>query len=351
MVRALNWLNSQALPGTEGEAFPLAEQVSRTGHSGYFGFSASQNGVLAYITGGLQWTSELLWFDREGKRLSTVGKPGTYWSLSLSPDEKRVAVNHMSSTLDTSDIWIHELTRDSSSPFTFGRGVINSTPVWSPDGSRIAFSSDREGNSFIYQKDTSGTGKEGLLLQTKFILDRVILDWSHDGRFIVYEETDAKTKFNLWLLPMTGDHKPVPLLQTEFNETQGQFSPDGRWVAYTSDESGIGQIYVRPFPASGGKWMVSTSGGRQPRWRGDGKELFYVAPDGQLMAVEIRAGSSSKPFEATVPKALFQAFQAGVLDYTASFYFFSDVTADGRRFLINTVPKGGNESAINVVVN
>jgi hypothetical protein len=139
------------------------------------------------------------------------------------------------------------------------------------------------------------------------------------------------------------------LLQTEFNETQGQFSPDGRWLAYTSDESGAAeQVYVQPFPATGDKWPISNSGGWQPRWRGDGKELFYVAPDGQLMVVAILAASNSTHFKASVPQAL---FQTAMPNRQQSFLFFYDVTADGRRFIINTDPRGGSQSVINVVVN
>src|SRR5262249_33791103 len=157
-----------------------------------------------------------------------------------------------------------------------------------------------------------------------------------------------KTKSDLWLLPMIGDHQPEPLLQTEFNETQAQFSPDGRWVAYTSDESGDEQIYVQPFPPSGGHWQVSNSGGRQPRWRGDGKELFYLAPDGTLMVVAIRSGSTSGThFEWNGPQHL---FRTGTRTFLNSQSFNYDVTADGRRVLVNTPPDEGTQS-VNVVVN
>jgi eukaryotic-like serine/threonine-protein kinase len=149
-------------------------------------------------------------------------------------------------------------------------------------------------------------------------------------------------------LPLSGDRKPVPFLQTEFNENQGQFSPDGRWMAYTSDDSGIEQIYIQPFPASGGKRLISSSGGGQPRWRGDGKELFYISPDRQLMAVSIRTGSDSSHCEVGVPTPL---FQAGIRYSFASRFFYYDVTADGQRFLVNTVPEAGSLSTVTVVVN
>jgi serine/threonine protein kinase len=178
-------------------------------------------------------------------------------SVSVSPDGRYLAipgtVGNRSQLLVRALNWLN----GQALPGTEGAQF----PFWSPDGSHIAFRSSREGNQLVYQKDTSGTSKEELVLEGKSY-PPIPLDWSHDGRFIVYEDFDAKTKSDLWLLPMTGDHKPVLLLQTEFNETQGQFSPDDRWVAYKSDELGEDQIYVQPFSASGGKWRVSNSGGR-----------------------------------------------------------------------------------------
>ncbi len=330
---------------TAGEAFPVAEQGNLPLTFGHIGFSASRNGVLTYLTGEFPWSSELLWFDREGKRIGTVGKPGTYGGVMLSPDEKRAAVTHLSS--DLVEIWLHELTRDSSSPFTFGPEWSNN-PVWSPDGSHIAFRAFRGSNISIYQKDASGTSKEELVFQGKSSIP-VPVDWSHDGRFLIYDEIDPKAKDDIWLLPVTGERQPVPLLpQAEFNQNLGQFSPDDRWVAYTSNESGMDQIYVQPFPVSGPKWMVSTSGGRQPRWRRDGKELFYVAPDGKLMAVAIRTHASKVHFEASQPQPLFQTSIPSNIPLRQSFFY--DVTADGRRFLVNTV-QGGLNQAINVWVN
>jgi Tol biopolymer transport system component len=332
---------------TTGDAFPVAEQVGGIIVANYHSFSVSQNGVLAYVAGSTLWrTSELLWFNRQGKRIGTVGKPGSYNWVSLSPDEKRVAVIQRLSS-SSLDIWIHELARDSASRFTFGPRR-NYSPIWSPDGSRIAYVSNRE-SPVVYQKESSGTGKEEMLLQGSSQL--WLGAWSRDGRFIVYADNDPKnssSKLDLWLLPLSGDRKPVPFLQTEFNETQGQFSPDGRWMAYTSDDSGIEQIYIQPFPASGGKRLISSSGGAQPRWRGDGKELFYISPDRQLMTVTIRTGSDSSHCEIGVPTPL---FQTGIRYSFVSRFFFYDVTADGQRFLINTVPEAGTLSAVTVVVN
>jgi eukaryotic-like serine/threonine-protein kinase len=347
LAQPFDWEELQTMDGT----FPLAAEVSPLSQGGgYAHFSASQNGVLAYVTGSLQWTGKLLWFDREGKHIGTVGKPGTYGSVALSPDKKRIALTQISSP-STTDIWVHELARSSVSRFTYGPDY-NFGGAWSPDGRRIAFSafslsSQRQGTGFsVFQKEANGAGQGELLVQGKGLT--AVVDWSHDWRFIVYASFEEKTSFDLWLLPAIGDHQPKPLLQTEFNETQAQISPDGRWMAYTSDKSGAEEIYVLPFPeSSGNKWKISNSGGWQPRWRGDGQELFYITPDGQLMTVAVRTGYSPAQFSAGAPQPL---FQTSTLADPSSLYFCYDTTADGRRFLINNVP-GGRGLAINVVVN
>ena len=165
--------------------------------------------------------------------------------------------------------------------------------------------------------------------------------WSRDGRLLVYEERDPKTKSDLWVLPLDGDRKPRPFLQTEFSEVHGQLSPDGRWMAYTSDESGRPEVYVRPFPSGSGKWKVSTAGGHQPRWRRDGKNLYYLGLDRKLMEVPVKPVSGARPgFEVGAPEALFETRVPPAPPLVASSFY--DVTADGKRFLINT---SGGENA------
>jgi hypothetical protein len=176
--------------------------------------------------------------------------------------------------------------------------------------------------------------------------------WSHDGDFVVYTEIDPKTKGNIWVLPMQGTagRKPVPFLQSESDEILGQLSPDSHWMAYTSDETGQREVYVRPFPAGEGQWKISTEGGEQPRWRGDGKELFFVGADGKMMAVAVKGiAGAQHSFEHGTPQPLFDAHLAQV---PGDWWFEYDVTADGRRFLLNTM-RGGPLSApvLNVVVN
>ena len=282
-----------------GEPFPVAEHVAYELGLGRGAFSVSENGVLAYRTGSGQ-IDQPLWFDRGGKQIGSLGEAGLYATLALSPDERRVAVDRIDPQTGTNDIWLFDLLRGIPSRFTTDPAG-DSNPLWSPDGSRIVFSSNREGIWNLYQKIASGVGNEEVLLKSSEW--KVPVDWSSDGQFILYEKVESKTKRNLWVLPMSGNRQPFPFLQTEFNEQQAQFSPDGKWIAYTSDESGAPEVYVQTFPASGGRWRVSTGGGSQPKWRRDGRELFYIAADRKLMAVDVKLGAT---FEAGVPKTLLE---------------------------------------------
>ncbi len=313
-----------------GEAFPAAEPVGVDAGVSLSRVSVSSSGVLVYDSIG--GNRQLVWLDRTGKPLQTLGPTGAYWSLDLSPDGRRVAASRADPQTDNSDIWLFDLARASSSRFTFYPAFDN-FPLWSPDGKRIAFSSSRDGPWNLYQKAASGAGEEELLLKTTS--NKWTTDWSPDGRFLLYTELDPKTRADLWALPPSGEsrnaeRKPMPFLRTEFDERNARFSPDGRWVSYQSNESGRDEIYVRGFspgePGSRGKWQVSTGGGLEPRWRGDGKELFYLAPDRKLMAVEVKTGTG---FEASIARPLFQTRV-----YTSAFAGRYAVTRDGQRFLI-----------------
>ncbi len=319
-----------------GEPFPVAEHVAYNVGLGRGAFSVSENGFLVYYSGGAE-INQPLWFDRSGKQIGSVGKAGLYFTVWLSPDEKQAAVNSVDQTAAL-DIWLYDLLRGVPSRFTTDPAG-DSNPLWSPDGSRIVFSSNREGIWDLYQKIASG-GNEEILLRTSE--EKWPDDWSRDGKFIVYQTFNQKTKWDLWLLPMSGDRQPSLFLQTEFSEQQAQFSPDGKWLAYTSDESGAPEVYLQTFPASGSKWRVSTSGGSQPKWRRDGRELFYIAADRNLMAVDIKLGPT---FTASVPRTL---FPTRVLTLT-EFRNHYAVTADGQRFLINT--SVAKDNPISVVVN
>ncbi|MCA1602594.1 MAG: protein kinase, partial [Acidobacteria bacterium] len=323
-----------------GEPFPVAEQVDRLSGPGFGLFSVSETGVLAYRSGSASNT-QLTWFDRGGKQLGTVGPPGAFVSPWLSPDEKRVVIHRDDSQASTADILMIELARGAPTRFTFDPSF-DIHPIWSPDGSRIVFASDRDGPLNLYQRAASGAGNDEALLKSDG--RKFPDDWSADGRLILYRNLDLKTNWDLWVLPLTGDRKPFPFLQTEFVEAQGRFSPDGKWIAYTSNESGAWQVYVQSFSA-GGKWQVSTEGGAQPQWRRDGRELFYLATDRKLMAVEVKGDGST--FERGVPNALFE-LRIPNFPGARNFYF---VAADGQRFLVASLLGEAASTPTTVVLN
>jgi eukaryotic-like serine/threonine-protein kinase len=321
---------------TSGDMFPIAEQVGVSVQAGNGAFSASESGLLAYRIGSAVGNRELIWSDREGRRISTVTKPAEINSEALSPDEKEIAVS-ISDSSGLTNLWLQDPGRGVVSRFTFEPGI-TAAPVWSKDGSRLVFSFRPGGslNFTLVQKAVSGTGKEELLWHTG--TNSFPWDWSPDGKFIVYSDYADKTNYDLWLLPFAGDHKPVPYLQTPFNEAHAQFSPDGRWMAYASDESGHTEVYVQTIPAGGGKWQISTSGGDYPRWRRDGKELYYITADGKLTAVPVKTGNATlSAFEAGPSQPLFGVEPLGNLIISRYPY---QPAADGQRFLVN-VPSGG----------
>jgi eukaryotic-like serine/threonine-protein kinase len=308
-----------------GEAVQVATQVSSFLDYGFF--SASNNGVLVYRS-AIGEDYQLKWLDRQGKLLGTVAEPGGYKSMALSPDGRRVAVSRINpENTPNWDVWLVDVERNTSTRLTYEQ-VRASFPVWSADGSSVIFGSAHGGDVDLYLKLASGAGHERLLLKST-AGNNFATSSSRDGCFLLYTVLNPETKSDIWLLPLQGDHNPIPLMRTEFNEGAGQFAPDGHLIAYTSDESGSEEIYVREFSGSaqgswdvGGKWLISKGGGTNPRWRGDGKELFYVASDGKLMAVDI----SAKPvFKAGAPRPMFQLPPG---------FIGGDVTADGRRFLI-----------------
>ncbi len=322
-----------------GQPFPIAEGVQGGSGLAAGDFSVSRTGVLAYRTGAGSGLTQLQWFDREGKPLSSVGEPGIYSTFSLSPDQTRAAVSRSVS----GDIWVSDLSRGVSTRFTFDP-ALDFSHTWSPDGERLVFSSAREGPFDLYLKPASGAGEAELLLRSDN--NKAPRDWSPDGRLILYQEQYPETGWDLWVLPLEGEQKPVLYLQTGFDETLGQFSPDGRWVAYNSDESGRIEVYVQPFPATGGKYQVSIDGGIQPRWRANGKELFYLTTDGKMMAAEILTGET---FRAGVPRMLFRT--PGVNPLLVSTVFHYDVSKDGQRFLIDAAVEGPTQSPVTIVLN
>ena len=324
-----------------GEPVPVAEQIQTLSNPPTGAFSVSDNGVLVYQTGTGATNTQLTWFDRTGKQVAELGDRANYADIELSSDWKRAAVSLIGPALSTRDIWIFDVARGLRTRFTFDP-TDDLSPIWSPDGSRVVFASRRKGHLDLYQKASSGAGNEDVLFADS--LDKFPTSWSPDGRFILYLATGGTTGYDLWVLPLSGDRKPFPFLQTPFNEGPGQFSPDSRWIAYASNESGRNEIYVAPFPGPGGKWQISTAGGNLPRWRHDGKELFYLAPDNKLMVAAVNGQGAA--FEVGAVGPLFEQMRP-----TGQRYIY-DVSPDGQRFLVNTV---GNQTApttpITVVVN
>jgi Tol biopolymer transport system component/DNA-binding winged helix-turn-helix (wHTH) protein len=302
-------------------------------------FSVSDTRLLTYET--VRGTDRLTWLDRNGVTLDTMGESGEHLVPALSPDEKEVAVDQFDPHTGTYNIWRIDRERGGPSRFTFDSGNHNS-PVWSPDGRRITFARN-PGFFDLYVKSISGEGGEQLLLKSARF--KIPTDWSPDGSYLAYWEIEPQSGNRaLWVLPMAGGGKPWRLLNTDSDDRDAAFSPDGKWFAYSSDQSGKREIYVQPFPpsAGSGKWMVSNGGGSRPTWPRAGKELFYVAPDNKIMAVEV---SHDRMFQAGVPHALFQSNM--VEDFRVRFA----VTADGRRFLIPTAAGTAASPSTTVVVN
>jgi eukaryotic-like serine/threonine-protein kinase len=319
-----------------GETFPVTEPIQRQGALNMF--AASENGVLVYLS-GVATGAQLAWFDRAGKRLADLGEREDYGHLELSPDGTRAAVSMIDRTAGTRDLWLFDVARGLRTRFTF-EPTTEYFPVWSPDSTRVVF--DRLNDIGLYQKLSSGAGGEEKLAVPEGL--GYPASWSLDGRFLLYVSTgNAATGSDLWGLPQFGDRKPSVFLRTRFNEHTAKFSPDGRWVAYISDESGRGDVYVTPFPTASGKWQISTGGGAFPRWRRDGKELFYLAPDNTLMAADVNGQLSAFAVGAVRP-----LFQAAIRVGQASAY---DVTADGRRFLVNTYEETVASKPLTLVVN
>ena len=321
-----------------GEPVAVAEQIGTLGSYGFF--SASATGTLAYRLGGVDANNrQLTWYDREGKTLGVVGPPVDFAGQPvLSPDGGAVAITRIDRQVGVSDIWVHDLARNTDSRLTSAPGG-NANPVWSPDGSKIAFGSNRSGTPRVYQRTASGVGQDEEL--DKDARSKSVRDWSRDGQYLIEEVgRTSKTGLAVWVLPLFGDRKPFPYLESEFDQENPKVSPNGQWLAYESNETKRNEIYVQSFPKPGGKWQVSTDGGISPVWSRDGKELFFRGANGKLMVIAVRNGVGNK-FDSDPAKPLF--------DLPANAGTF-DVTKDGR-FLI-PAPVGQSASApITVVVN
>jgi eukaryotic-like serine/threonine-protein kinase len=298
-------------------------------------FSAALNGSIAYRSGGD--AIQLTWYGRDGRRTGVAGAPGPYRQIALAPSGRRIAIQQGTpgfSVESDGDLWLMDLATGVHSRLTYDP-AFDGDPSWSPDERSLAFTSSRIGRETVFRKDLV-TGVEEPIAD---IADAVAVDeWTPDGRFILFR-TFGKA---IYALPMTGDRKPRMIADTPGSKDQSHLSPDGRWIAFNSDESGGWEVYVARFPDFSGKRQVSNHGGTQPLWRGDSRELFYLSPQGMLMAVETRAAETMQP---SVPRALFQTNLipgAGVGQY--------GVTANGQRFLI-AEPATKDDQSITMILN
>jgi Tol biopolymer transport system component len=301
----------------------------------------TDTGVLAYQTGSGEVQSQLVWFDRTGKEMTVLGDSADYGDLELSPDRVHATVNVLDPATRTRDIWLLDVVRGLRTRFTFDPAD-ELTSTWSPDGTRVIFNSRRKGYLDLYSKASSGVDNEDVLLADA--RNKFPTSWSPDGRFLLYSTiTVAAGTSDVWVLPLFGDRKASPFLQMPFSEGVARFSPDGRWIAYASTETGRTEIYVTRFPGPSGKWQISTIGGAYPRWRPDGREIFYLTPDSKLTAATVNGRGAAFQVEAT--RSLF-----AVHPRTGQRYPY-DMSADGQRFLVNTLIDATTMPPITLVVN
>jgi len=320
-----------------GEATTILPQVQFLPQVKRAVFAVSDQGLLVAQSGTDAALSQLAWFDRKGNAVGTVGKPDVYGNVFLSPNGRSVAVDKTDMASLNTDIWTYELQRDSAKRLTFDP-AIDAVPVWSPDAAQFVFCSDRQLLFGLYLKDSDGAHDEKGIVHDE--VPDFPSDWSRDGKYILYFRfTD------LWFTPFPG-LKTSLFLKAPSALRNAQFSPDGKWVAYASNETGKWEIYVTSFPDARGRWQVSSGGGEQPRWRGDGKELFFLSLDGKMMAAPVTLGAN---FDAGTPVALFQSTpRQPVLVFD---FFVYDVSRDGQRFLINTQVKPAESAPMSVILN
>jgi WD40 repeat protein len=326
-----------------GNATSIADQIQLS--TGSFSdttfragaFAAVESGALVYLSSAAA-DSQLLWFDRSGTVVGVLGDPAAYGDVFISRDGLRATVSVDAGT-GTRDLWTYDLARGLRTRQTVDPGN-EFDGVWSPDGSLFAFNSSRKGVMNLYLKHGS-SGVEETLLEDGF--SKFPQSWSPDGKFLMYLSLNPDEGQDVFVLPLEGDRKPIPFVVTEFSEGIGaRFSPDGRWVSYTSEESGRQEVYIKPFPDTGQRWIVSISGGLISAWRNDGRELYYVEPPNRIMAASISYGPDGVQVGAVTPVATINP--AG----PRSFY---DVMPDGQRFLVNSVLDEATRTPITLVVN
>jgi Tol biopolymer transport system component len=313
-----------------GQPTPLPDHPALVGPNSAAMFSASDTGLLVYypnVFGSLGW--DLTWHDRSGKRLGSIGQD--FFALpSISPDATKVAAGVFDPTWWTPDLWIIDLARRTKTRFTFGPGSSGGA-VWQPDGQAIIYGRSTSGTIHIYRKELNGKNPEPLL-ETNGVNESP-RSVCHDSRYLAYsrEGRTPQARSEVWILPLFGDRKPFPLVQSEFDSTEAAFSPDCKWLAFRSTDPGQPEVYVTSFPDGGRKYQVSTGGGVTPYWRADGKEMFFFDPQtANIMAVNVE--ESGGKLQLGTPHALFQAPGIG---YRLGIFAASP---DGQRFLVNGDP-------------
>jgi eukaryotic-like serine/threonine-protein kinase len=321
-----------------GEPHALSDEILFLPQVNRAIFSVSSGDVLVTQTGKGANMSQLAWFDRNGKPSGTVGQPGWYDNVRLSPDGRRVATDQTDPDGRNIDVWVHELSRGTATRLTFDP-ALDQTPVWSVDSQKVLFSSNRGGTFALYLKNADGSGSEQQLVDYGGALANA-WDWSRDGKYILVRK-GTELGYLAW-----PERTTTALFQAKWTVRGAQFSPDGRWIAYTSNETGNMEVYVSPFPSVNGKWQVSNAGGQEPKWRNDGKELFYMSTDGKITAVSVSAGSS---FQAGTPVALFQTHRRQPMSSQDLFSY--DVSSNGQRFLIATKLDEPNAAPLSVLLN
>ncbi|HTK82090.1 MAG TPA: protein kinase [Bacteroidota bacterium] len=325
-----------------GQGIPVANDAGLDVNRSIGLFSVSRNGVLVLgPSANSAITNQLIWFDRTGKPQVKVGEPGPHYDFALSPDEQRIVYRKIDLQSNNQDLWILDLARRTESRFTF-TPAREDDPVWSPDGSRIVFDSNVDGVTNIYQKISSGAGNQELLYKSSS--PNQVFDWSSDGNYVLFSNSSSNGRDGIWVLPLHGDRKPYQYALTTAAEDEGHFSPDARWIAYTSNESGKFEIYIQSFPLTPGKFQISVGGGFNPVWSKNGRALYYLAPDRRLMEVKLTISGGS--FEYSQPAPL---FNTEVDNYTS--WNTYAVSKDTNRFLINTVLSAENQKPIMVVMN
>jgi serine/threonine protein kinase/Tol biopolymer transport system component len=326
-----------------GDPFPVVDGVLSEG-SRYASFSVSGSGVLVHAEGIFGRTTRLIWFDRAGRQLQTVGEAAIYGNVALSGDERRLVVSMNAADSTNRSLWVVDAETGTRTRLTFENTGVDSSPIWSPDDQQIVFTGSRAGIRKMLQKLVSGIGTETVLLESPNS-GVTPTDWTADGRIVFSQALSTAGTPDLFVLPLAG-RKPFAYLATAYVESEGVLSPNGKWMAYVSNENGASEIYVQSFPTGAGKFQISQNGGIRPLWRRDGKELFYLTPEGQMMSMAIL---DAETFRASPPSVLFQVRVASSIGAGAGRQY--GVSRDGQRFIVNALEQQASTQSLTVVLD